>query len=275
MVVLKLLKHLLIFALLTILTQIGGIVYLLSFYTDTITDQLNSNSYARYTYRLAGFVVLYLVISFTVVPPIAKMFGRVPLPVFKTNHVEPINIITCIANRHYVRPKLRNITFEIGQKLHSKFPGATVKYMDANFPFMNHFPLIPHLSHHDGKKLDVAFCYVDKATGAATNAYPPHIAYGVSEEPLPNEYDRPQECVRKGYPYYVFMSKMVSKGDKDRFAFDVKSNAYMVNLFINQPAISKILIEPHLKSRLGLKSGKVRLHQCGSVRHDDHIHVQI
>ena len=30
-----------------------------------------------------------------------------------------------------------------------------IHYLDANFPFINKFPLLPHLSHNDGKKIDI------------------------------------------------------------------------------------------------------------------------
>jgi hypothetical protein len=32
-----------------------------------------------------------------------------------------------------------------------KFPGTVTIALDANFPFVNGFPLLPHLSHADGK----------------------------------------------------------------------------------------------------------------------------
>jgi hypothetical protein len=42
-----------------------------------------------------------------------------------------------------------------------------------------------------------------------------------------------------------------------------------------EPAVQKILIEPHLKERLRLQSSKVRFQGCHAARHDDHVHVQI
>jgi hypothetical protein len=38
--------------------------------------------------------------------------------------------------------------------------------------------------------------------------------------------------------------------------------------------IEKILLEPHLKARLGLDSDLIRFQGCGAARHDDHIHVE-
>jgi hypothetical protein len=36
-----------------------------------------------------------------------------------------------------------------------------------------------------------------------------------------------------------------------------------------------MIVQPHLKSRLKLKSTKIRFHGCKAVRHDDHIHIQL
>ncbi|HKK76486.1 MAG TPA: hypothetical protein VJ953_15505 [Saprospiraceae bacterium] len=38
-------------------------------------------------------------------------------------------------------------------------PSLRINYLDANFPFWNEFPLLPHLSHDDGKKVDISFLY--------------------------------------------------------------------------------------------------------------------
>lgn len=92
----------------------------------------------------------------------AKSFGRVPLPVFSNQLVKPLNIMTCLLNRHYVRPHLRESVERLAINTEKQFIGTVVSYLDANFPFYNGFPLLPHLSHNDGRKLDIAFFYKDK-----------------------------------------------------------------------------------------------------------------
>jgi len=37
--------------------------------------------------------------------------------------------------------------------------------LDANFPFFDGFPILPHLSHNDGNKIDIAFYYGDPSIG--------------------------------------------------------------------------------------------------------------
>ncbi len=71
------------------------------------------------------------------------------------------------------------------------------------------------------------------------------------------------------------MGNFVPQGRKDAYPLDEKRTQTMVELFAAQPAISKIFIEPHLKTRLNLNSPKIRFHGCKAARHDDHVHVQI
>lgn len=46
--------------------------------------------------------------------------------------------------------------------------------------------------------------------------------------------------------------------------------------FANDSRVGKIFIEKHLEERLRLSShSKIRQAGCHSVRHDDHIHIQL
>jgi hypothetical protein len=213
--------------------------------------------------------------TFLIVPVIAKPLGRVPLPLTETNHLQPLNILTCFLNRNYVRPELKQTAFEVANQMNDKFPGTTTNYLDANFPFIDKFPLIPHLSHNDGKKLDLSFCYRDTKTNEPTNECPSFIGYGICEEPRPNEKNTADYCADKGYWQYSFMTKVISQDNKQDFTFDSDKTRELVNLFATQPTIGKIFIEPHLKTRLNLTSDKIRFHGCQAVRHDDHMHIQL
>lgn len=272
---LKKIPKIILFIFLTILTQIGGLVYILSIWTHEFTDKRASNKFLKTTYRLASFLVLYLFMTFLIVPVIAKPLGRVPLPLTETNHLQPLNILTCLLNRHYVKPELKETTFEVAKQMNDKFPGTTLNYLDANFPFIDKFPLLPHLSHNDGKKLDLSFCYLDAKTNERTNNSPSFIGYGISEDPLPNEKNTTDFCIKNGYWQYDFLTKLMPQGNKKNFIFDSDRSNALVKLFTMQSSIGKIFIEPHLKTRLNLLSEKIRFHGCRAVRHDDHIHVQL
>lgn len=259
---------------LTILTQVGGIFYLLSLSTHRFINR-NSTGYKRLALKMLSFSALYLIGVFLVVPFLAKPLGRVPLPLVEERGIQPGTIITVFLCRNYVRPELREVTYRVSEKMQKQFPGTVINYLDANFPFIDKFPLLPHLSHNDGKKLDLSFAYRDTKTKTITNELPSLIGYGVCEEPKPHEDNTAKVCAQKGHWQYSFLKKIIHQGSKHEFLFDEERTKELVKLFSAEGSIGKIFIEPHLKSRLGLASPKVRFHGCQAVRHDDHIHVQL
>lgn len=260
---------------LTVITQVGGVVLVISLAVSWLLNKKVNNVWKRFMIRTGSFVSIYLLFVFVVVPLVAKPLGRVPLPLFEQKHVRPANAITFFLNRNYVRPELRRIVYAAADRMNEEYPGTTVNYLDANFPFINKFPLFPHLSHNDGKKLDLSFLYKDAKTGMETNEVPSWIGYGICEEPRSGEENRPEECERKGYWQYSLLRESISQESKKDFAFDEARTKLMINSFLNEKNLGKILIEPHLKIRLGLTSKRIRLHGCNAVRHDDHIHVQL
>jgi hypothetical protein len=259
---------------LTVLTQIGGIVLLLSFLTFRSIDKRIAQRWQRSIVKVLSFAALYLFFTFLIVPLIAESFGRVPMPVLTKNNVKPANLLTCLMNRNYVRPELRRITYSVAKSLSAKYPGAQLNYLDANFPFINRFPLLPHLSHSDGKKLDISFQY-NNVNGEITNDVPSFIGYGICEEPRGGEVNKPAECSRTGNWQYNILRKFVPQKNKKHFSFDEQRTKDLLAGFMREKNIEKIFIEPHLKTRLGLMGEKIRFHGCQAVRHDDHIHVQL
>ncbi len=250
---------------LTILTQIGGLIYLLAFF---LARKLQQTS-AVFTAVFLGF---YLIATFLIVPTLAPFFGRTALPV--TGNLQPLNFTTCLLNRHYVTPELKEQVISISDDLEEKYEGSTTNYLDANFPFYNGFPLFPHLSHHDGKKLDLAFFY--KKGGLAVDDAPSFIGYGVFEDPIEGEPNSPADCDRRGYWLYGLLSSFVPQWNKDDYEVDVERTRFLLKLLASDEQTSKIFIEPHLKQRWRLKRfDKIRYHGCHAVRHDDHIHTQI
>lgn len=264
-----------LFIFLTILTQTGGLVYLLSLAFYPYLNKKFSSGLFRRTAKAGIFLAIYTLSAFVLVPLIARPFGRVPLPVMETGHLQPLTIMTCFLNRHYVRPELKQLAEEAAHRMTEKFPGTTVNYLDANFPFFNNFPLLPHLSHNDGKKLDLAFFYTDSQSGKVSNESPSFIGYGICEEPLPGEEDTAELCEENGFWQYSFLTAVVPQGNKENFTFDAQRTRALVKILAASEETGKIFIEPHLKERLRLKSDKIRFHGCQAVRHDDHIHLQL
>jgi len=140
--------------------------------------------------------------------------------------------------------------------------------MDANFPFIDGFPLLPHLSHHDGDKIDLSFYYGEK------NEHPCLTGYGCYVDPTGGKNPMVQYCIHKGYPYYEYSKWFALSPCKD-IVFDAERTTHLLNTLTHHKNVRKILLEPHLKQQLGLTSDKIRFQGCHSVRHDDHMHVEV
>lgn len=271
----RILTILTLFIFLTVLTQVGGIVLLIALTFHKYINRQVTHKWWNPAAKVATFLVLYAATTFVIVPLLARPLGRVPMPLLERGHLRPLTVLTCLLNRHYVRPELRRAAFEVAEEMNRAFPGTTVNYLDGNFPFGNHFPLVPHLSHNDGRKLDLAFCYTDNHTLQPTNESPSVIGYGVCEAPRAGEQNTASFCDENGYWQYSLSEKVVPQGGKKDYTLDEERTRRLVNLFAAHSAIGKIFIEPHLKGRMKLTSSKIRFHGCRAVRHDDHIHVQL
>lgn len=263
----RIISVLAVFIFLTIFTQIGGIVFLVSYYL----------SYRWKLNRIKGltlFLAIYLFCTVLAVPLIAPIFGRVALPIY--GKLRPLNITTCLLNRHYVTPELKSSLLKISSRINTSYSGTYTQYLDANFPFINDFPLIPHLSHDDGRKIDLAFYYNNAKTGETTTSTPSWIGYGIYDGPKEYEVDFPKKCKNQGFWQYDAVSYIIPKWYANDYVVDVKRTSELVKMLSQDPSTHKIFIEPHLKSRWKLKRfDNVRYHGCHAVRHDDHIHWQV
>ena len=266
-----------LFIFLTLLTQIGGIVYLLCLPIFKFYKKKIGRPVIHITLNISTFCILYAFTSFVIVPPLAKRYGRVPMPYDKMNpHVRQHNRWTVILNRHYVVPDLRTATEGVAEKLAASDTSLVVTYLDCNFPLPG-FPLEPHLSHDDGRKIDLSFMYLNAETKKSTAERPSWLGYGVCEEPRPGEENRAEYCAEHGGWQYSFMrNNLVSQSLKRKYPFDEKHTAAMMRFFIADPHVNTVMVEPHLEKRLGFTNQpKVKSPPCNSVRHDDHLHVSI
>jgi len=263
---LKIILHIIIIVLLTLVTQIGGIIYLISLLL------IKKKAEKKRLKQIGIFAILYLVATFMIVPGIAPIFGREKIK--ETEFIKAHSFFYKLANRNYVRPELNNAIERIANEFENQHNGAKLIYLDANFPFIDKFPLFPHLSHNDGKKIDVSLIY-ENQNGQLTNKKPSISGYGVYESPTKKEYDQIIVCKNKGNWQYDFPKYMtLGKINKD-IVFSKNGTQKLINLIVKQNEIGKLFIEPHLKNRMNLKSGKVKFHGCQAVRHDDHIHFQL
>lgn len=236
------------------------------------------SSSRRFFLKSSFFIVWYAFISFVVVPPIAEYYGRRPLPLYPTDNfpIKPAKAFYFFTNRNYIKPKLLEAVKNVSNQLNRTYPEVTIMYLDGCFPFLNNFPLIPHLSHDDGAKLDLAFIYQKKDNRTYAPKHPSWFGYGFSEQAKPNEYNKVEECTSQGKWQYALTNKLIPKSAYKKYSFAHDANRSLLSKLIDEPAIKKIFIEPHLKARLGYNQvKKVRFAGCHAVRHDDHIHIQL
>ena len=258
--------HLLIFIFLTATTQIGGIVYVITFL-------LVSYKVSKYKLkRTFVFITLYFITSFLIVPKVAPLFGRVKIE--NNKNLEAHNFITKLFNRNYVTPKLQEVLTAVSLKIKIESPTLKVVYLDANFPVFDGFPLLPHLSHNDGKNIDISFIYQTKK-GIISNLKPSNSGYGIFVTPLNNEIHQTNICKKKGFWQYDYTKYATLGSFNSTLKISEKATKNLIIHILKEDAISKIFIEPHLKNRFNIRNSKIRFHGCGAVRHDDHIHFQV
>ncbi len=260
----KFILYFILVALLTLLSQIGGVVLLLSTIISTIWKK-------KIKYKLTFiFLSLYLVFTFLIIPITAPIFGRVKLP--NNDLIKPATFATILLNRNYVKPEI-NIILE---RVVSKLKGSNIKvtYLDANFPFIDGFPLLPHLSHNDGKKLDLALIY-EETSGNIVDKHKSNSGYGNFEEPRADEINQIEKCKSNGYFQYDYPKYFTFGKINDEILFSKKGTKMLISTFLQNSEIEKVFIEPHLKIRMQLFENRIRYHGCRAVRHDDHIHIEI
>jgi hypothetical protein len=213
------------------------------------------------------FIGLYLVTTFIIIPPLAQLCGRE-----KIKNGKPTNYMSVILNRNYVKPELNVILSELESL--ASYENANIHYLDANFPFLDGFPLLPHLSHNDGKKLDISLVY-ESPSGKLSDKQKSISGYGVFEGPQNGETDQISKCKDAGYFQYDFPKFLTFGHINKELKFSEKGTKLLLENIINFHPIEKVFIEPHLKQRLNIDHPKIRYHGCGAVRHEDHIHIQV
>ena len=247
---LGILRHACLFILLTLLTQIGGIAWLAAL---------------RFRRRVLTFVLAYAMLwglAFALVPS----FGREPLPCFGAP-LQMQSPIYCALLRNYVMPDLAAIAHDAATEIAQVYPGTVTLALDGGFPFLSGMPLMPHLSHDDGEKLDFAFYYIN-----AAGAYLP----GKTRSPIGYfafENGRDVDC----NPVWLTLRwdmGWLQPLWPNRPVDDVRTAA-LIKIFAADPRVGKIFVEPPLATRLDLTDPKIRFQGCRAARHDDHIHIQL
>ncbi|MEM7544260.1 MAG: hypothetical protein AAF367_01890 [Pseudomonadota bacterium] len=243
------LVHSIVVVSLTVLTQIGGCAWLAALLFKS---------------RMLAFIALYAVMWAAAVW-IAPVFGRTALSCWDTGPLQMQSWLYCGLNRHYVTPDAKALLYDMAEAVDRRFPGTVTLVLDANFPFVTGFPLLPHLSHDDGEKADLAFYYANEGNYIAAATRSP-IGYFAFE-------DGPSTCPEV-WPTLRWNLRSLQSLWRT-YELDEARTAFLLSTLAKDERVGKILLEPHLKSRLRLSSDKIRFQGCGAARHDDHIHIQL
>ena len=245
---------------LTLLTQIGGVALWLACGLGGRIPRWRAAA------TLTAFVLLYATLTLFVVPGIAPVFGRVPLACFAGEHAYAAQSpIYCALNRHYVRPPLRMFVAGLADHMAATHPGTVVTYLDGNFPFGDGFPLLPHLSHDDGSKVDIALFYEGRPRGGAWFAG--YWAFAPAQR-----FEVAPACAKDG----LLRWKMAAiQGSFASLRLDKARTTAMLSRIVDEKRIGQVFVEPYLLPVLGVGSTKIGFAGCAAARHDDHIHIAL
>lgn len=246
---LRLLGHLTAITLLTLVTQVGGIAWIAALMSRA---------------RLAVFALSYacLVLALPLVTP---FFGRVALNCWDRGPLQMQSGFYCALNRNYMDPEMLALLMDAAATVAEAYPGTETLVLDAGFPFLDGFPLLPHLSHDDGGQADLAFFYAD-ASGFLPGRTRSPIGYFAFEE-------GPTNCPRR-FASLRWDLALLQPLWRDH-AIEPERTALLVRALAEDPRTGRIFVEPHLVDSLGLALPRIGFQGCRAARHDDHIHVQL
>jgi len=258
---------------LTALTQIGGVILIVTWLAVRVWWKRRNRPLAC----AVLFIVLYGGTTVWVVPPLAALGGRDALPcgLQDTAPVIPHGYLYCVLNRHYASPQVAEMLTALADDLSQQFPSIQVVYLDANFPFFDGFVLPPHLSHDDGRKIDLALYYIDPDGRPSASYSPSPIGYFGFEQSRPGD---PLPCVGRNDLITLRWDMEWLQSLLPERMLHQQATAAMIRWFASNGTdfgIEKILLEPHLQRRLAVEDDLVRFQGCRAARHDDHVHIQI
>ncbi len=226
--ILPLILHIIFASILTIFTLTHGVLWL---FCMLILRQFS------FLYQLLCFILLSSLVAFFILPNIAPLFGRQQLALFHHN-VKP-HFFYVWANRTYMHHSVIN-----ENNIPYGLENTKITYLDAAFPF--DLPILPHLSHQDGLKLDIRLPFKKPVSPFG------YFIYAKASN------EAASLCGRK-----------YNKGA----AYDKEKTTAIVTNLIQNPKVKKIFMEPWIKQELKLTNAKIRFAGCYAARHDDHIHI--
>ena len=176
----------------------------------------------------------------------APLLGRVPLPC-RGDVLRSQSVFYCALMRNFVVPELRAVAEGAADRLADEFPGTVTLALDAGFPFAG-LPLLPHLSHDDGEKLDLAFAYADP-----TGAYVP----GRTRSPIGYFAFEALAATDPCPPVWLTLRWSWQVPLRGVHLEPARTTA-LVRALLADGRVGKVFVEPALADRLGLADPKLR-----------------
>jgi hypothetical protein len=142
-----------------------------------------------------------------------------------------------------------------------------------DFRSFDGFPLMPHLSHRDGLKVDLAY-YYREADGRPVfwTARPVRSATG----PMRRRGRRGSTpCANATAEPALGLRRAAVAGDAPGRPERMRAMLAWLTTEGRTYGLRKILIEPHLKQRWAPGVDMVRFQGCRAARHDDHLHLEL
>lgn len=125
----------------------------------------------------------------------------------------------------------------------------------------------PHLSHGDGREIDVALFY-ETLDGAPLPRPPTSSGYYAFE---PRRLADPDPCVGRRRP-----GNNTDPPAARAWRLDEERTRTLIRALLDDTRVRRLLLEPHLKRRLGFANeDRIRFPGCNTLRHDGHIHVDV
>lgn len=248
---------------LTVVTQVGGLA-IWPVWAGLFEGTRRYPPRIRWPARFVGLLAVYLGLTQVVLPPIARRTGRVRLPATASasTPVGPLWWGYVLLNRNYVRPYAADALLAAALRTSAAHPGTVVRYLDAGFPFPWP-PLLPHLSHADGQRIDVAFLFADDGH-PVDRARSPIGYWGYARESSPR-------CGSKTWDLRWDLDLLQPLWPA--LELDVGRNRTFFREIAQENRVCSILLEPTLHDLL--RAPKLRANGCGVARHDDHAHLTI
>ena len=163
----------------------------------------------------------------------------------------PANDVYC-QGRNYVTPAARGVIMDTAAAMARRYPGFVLYYMDASGSD-GHVPFAPHLSHGDGREVDLALVY-DGADGRPLARPPTPLGYFANVNPRPGD-ALPCQGV-------FSLQRKADQPPNANWRLDEARTRDLVLTVIRDPRVRRIFLEPHLKARLSL-SAEPKVHFQG------------